>query len=244
MSHSCFDLEEHSLARHLSREGFDVWLLTLRSGRTYLSPFGPKHCDFASMVAHDLPFAVDTVLRRTGKTQLDIAGLSMGGMLVYASLGRSVAEDKVRRVVVFGSPGMIRPLGLLGLSRYVPAALSLGVPIRALVRTVAFAPRVVPRFLWNRLYNPHNVDAQYERRMLWNIWEGIPGRLGRDFVNWSAAGGVISVNRLPILDGLARVSVPVLFFAGHVDRPAPVHSVKRPTMPGAAPCRASRSSSW
>jgi len=226
MSHHCFDLEEQSLTRRLEREGFDVWLLTLRSGRTYLWPFGPKHCDFAAMVAHDLPFAVDTILARTGHRQLDIAGLSMGGMLVYASLGRTLQQDKVRKVVVFGSPGQIRPLGLLSLSRFMPATFALSVPLRALLRTIAFAPRLVPGWVWRRLYNPQNIDGDFERRMLWNIWEGIPGRLGRDFVMWSARGGVISVNDAPILDGLAQVEVPALFFAGAVDWLAPVSSVR------------------
>jgi polyhydroxyalkanoate synthase len=226
MSQHCFDLEQQSLTRYLEREGFDVWLLTLRSGRTYLSPFGPKQCDFAAMVSHDLPFAVDTILARTGHSQVDIAGLSMGGMLLYASLGRTLHQDKVRKVVVFGSPGHIRPLGPLNLSRFMPATLALSVPMRAFLRTVAFAPRLVPGLVWKRLYNPQNIESQFERRMLWNIWEGIPGRLGRDFVTWSARGGVISVNDAPILDGLAQVEVPALFFAGSIDWLAPVSSVR------------------
>lgn len=227
MSHHCFDLEEESLARHLQREGFEVWLVTLRSGRSYLSPFGPAHCSFAAMVEHDLPFAVDTILARTGKQQLDIAALSMGGMLLYASLGRSLAQDKVHRVVLFGSPGEIRPLGLLSWSRFMPARLAMSVPLRGLLRTVAFAPRLVPSFLWRRLYNPANVEPRYERHMLWNIWEGIPGRLGRDFVTWSAGRGVVTVKGgESVLAGLSHVDVPVLFFAGSVDWLAPVHSVR------------------
>ena|GEM_PF-498788 len=226
MNHRCFDLDETSLARHLAREGFDVWLLTLRSGRSYLSPFGPRHCDFASMVAHDLPFAVDAVRARTGKPQVDVAGLSMGGMLLYAGLGRSLAQDKVRRVIVFGSPGKIRALGPISLSRFLPARLALGVPMRAWLRTVAFAPRLVPRLLWRRLYNPANLEAPFERRMLWNVWENIPGRLGHDFVSWSAAGGAITVDHTPVLAGLAHVDVPALFFAGSVDWLAPVTCVR------------------
>ncbi|MFT3925007.1 MAG: alpha/beta fold hydrolase [Myxococcales bacterium] len=226
MNHQCLDLGEASLARSLQREGFDVWLVTLRSGRTYLSPFGPRTSTFAAMVEHDLPRAVDIILERTGKPQLDIMGLSMGGMLLYASLGRSLSADKVHRVVLFGSPGQIRPLGLLNLSRFMPAALALSVPLRAMIRTVAFAPRLVPGLVWRRLYNPANMERQFERHMLWNVWEGIPGQLGREFVLWSAANGVVSANRAPVLAGLAQVDVPVLFFAGSVDWLAPVHSVR------------------
>ncbi|MFT3924418.1 MAG: alpha/beta fold hydrolase [Myxococcales bacterium] len=226
MRETCFDLGETSLARHLQREGFDVWLLTLRSGRGALWPFGPKHCHFAAMVAHDLPYAVDEVLRRTGAKQLDIAALSMGGMIVYASLGRSLEREKVHRVVLFGAPGQIRPLGPLNWSHLIPVNWVLRVPMRGWLQTVAFAPRLVVSRLWRFLYNPRNLEPELERKMLWNIWEGISGPLGRDFVKFSRAGGTISVDGRPVLEGLARIDVPALFFAGKVDGLAPEYTVR------------------
>ncbi|MDB4977777.1 MAG: lipase, partial [Myxococcaceae bacterium] len=90
----------------------------------------------------------------------------------------------------------------------------------------AFAPRLVPSFLWGRLYNPKNVDPKVERGMLVSVWEDIPGRLGADFVRWSCNGGVVDVEGTPVLPGLAHVAVPVCFFAGSVDWLAPVATVR------------------
>jgi polyhydroxyalkanoate synthase subunit PhaC len=227
MNHRNQDIaEEVSFARHLRAQGRDVWLLTLRSGRTHLSVFGQSHSHFSAMVKHDFPVAVNTVLARTGQAQLDLAGFSMGGMLVYATLGRTVQPAQVRRVALFASPAKVRPLGLLSLSRVLPYGLSPSVPMRLWTRSLAFAPRWISALLWRQLYNAKNVERAVERNVLWNVWEDIPGRLGSDFVRWSAADGVVSVDGAPILDGLSQVAVPVCFFAGSVDWLAPAWTVR------------------
>ncbi|MDB4977560.1 MAG: lipase, partial [Myxococcaceae bacterium] len=178
MNHRNHDTAEGtSFARHLRDQGRDVWLLTLRSGFSPLSVFGHPKADFASMVEHDVPHAVATVLARTGQRQLDMVGFSMGGMLLYATLDRTVDSRRVRRAAVFAAPAKIRPLGILNLSRVLPRGFSPTVPLRALIHTAAFAPRLVPSFLWGRLYNPKNVDPKVERGMLVSVWEDIPGRL-------------------------------------------------------------------
>lgn len=233
MNHRNHDAaEESSFARYLRQQGRDVWLLTLRSGRAMRSlrrprelVFGHAGSDFASMVKHDLPVAVNEVLRRTGKPQLDFAVFSMGGMLLYAALDRTVDSKRVRRAAVFASPAKIRPLGALNLSRVFPPSWAPSVPMTLMTRSFAFAPRLVPSFLWRRLYNPSNVDAKVERNMLWDVWEDIPGRLGNDFVRWSSAGGTLTVEGQPVLPGLANVQVPACFFAGSVDWLAPVYTV-------------------
>jgi polyhydroxyalkanoate synthase len=233
MNHRNHDLaEEVSFARHLRNEGRDVWLLTLRSGRSSRSfkqphqwVFGPPQSDFAAMVQHDLPIAVREVLARTGQSQLDFAVFSMGGMLLYAGLDRTVDSKLVRRAAVFASPAKIRPLGTLNLTRFLPPALALSVPMTLMTRSFAFAPRLVPSFLWRRLYNPRNVDSKVERQMLWDVWEDIPGRLGNDFVRWSSQDGVLTNEGVPVLAGLADVKVPACFFAGSIDWLAPVYTV-------------------
>jgi len=233
MNHRNHDTaEEVSLARYLRSQGRDVWLLTLRSGRPSRSlkrlrelVYGPAQSDFAAMVKHDLPCAVREVLARTGQPQLDFAVFSMGGMLLYAGLDRTVDAKLVRRAALFASPARVRPLGALNLSRFLPAALAPSVPMVLMTRSFAFFPRLVPSFLWRRLYNPSNVDAKVERSMLWDVWEDIPGRLGNDFVRWSASGGDVTVDGTPVLPGLCNVSVPACFFAGSIDWLAPVSTV-------------------
>jgi polyhydroxyalkanoate synthase len=233
MNHRNHDTaEEISLARFLRGQGRDVWLLTLRSGRPSRSlrrprewVYGPAQSDFAAMVKYDLPIAVREVLARTGQPQLDFAVFSMGGMLLYAGLDRSVDSKLVRRAALFAAPARVRPLGALNLSRFLPAALSPSVPMVLMTRSFAFFPRLVPSVLWRRLYNPRNVDAKVERSMLWDVWEDIPGRLGSDFVRWSARGGALTVDGTEVLPGLSQVNVPACFFAGSVDWLAPVATV-------------------
>jgi len=232
MNHRNHDTsEDFSFARYLRNEGRDVWLLTLRSGRAARRHprellFGNPTTDFASMVQHDLPVAVHEVLARTGQPQLDVAVFSMGGMLLYAGLDRTVDSKLVRRAAVFASPAKIRPLGALNLSRFLPRSLALSVPMTLMTRSFAFAPRLVPSLLWRRLYNPRNVDAKVERAMLWDVWQDIPGRLGNDFVRWSSTNqGELTVDGVPVLPGLANVTVPACFFAGSVDWLAPIYTV-------------------
>lgn len=233
MNHRNHDTaEDASLARYLRGQGRDVWLLTLRSGRPSRSLkrprewlYGPAQSDFAAMVKYDLPIAVREVLARTGQPQLDFAVFSMGGMLLYAGLDRTVDAKLVRRAAVFASPARVRPLGALNLSRFLPAGLSPSVPMVLMTRSFAFFPRLVPSFLWRRLYNPSNVDTKVERSMLWDVWEDIPGRLGSDFVGWSARGGALTVDGTEVLPGLAKVNVPACFFAGSIDWLAPVATV-------------------
>jgi polyhydroxyalkanoate synthase subunit PhaC len=226
MNHRNHDHEEASLARYLCEQGRDVWLLTLRSGQSRLSLFGPAHSGFAAMAEHDVPLAVARVLARTGKQQLDLACFSMGGMLLYASLARALDATHVRRAVLIGAPARIRPLGALSLAAYLPAALTPNVPMRLGMRMLAAAPPLVPASLRARLYNPRNLTAAAERSMLWNIWEDIPGRLGADFVRWSARGGELTVRGMPVLAGLADVTVPACFFAGSHDWLAPPETVR------------------
>ncbi len=109
INHRNLDPDERlSLARQLRDDGRDVWLLTLRCGRPDLSLAETRKAGFEALVRCDVPEAAQEVLRRTGHNQLDYLGFSMGGMLLYASLGRSLPAAWVRKVVIMGSPARVR----------------------------------------------------------------------------------------------------------------------------------------
>ncbi len=217
---------QHSFSRFLSERGRDVWLLTLRSGVSRPSLFGHANQAFSSMRDHDLPRAVETVLARANAEQVDVVAYSMGGMVLYAALGRTLETRFIRRVLVFASPGMVRPLGPLALARYLPVSLTPTVPMRIATRSLAFAHRALPAFLKRVFYNPTNVSAEIARQSMFNMFEDIPGRLGADFLRWSADGGRMTLDGAPVLDGLHGINVPAFFFAGSADWLAPEHAVR------------------
>ncbi len=218
-NNDCFP--EHSFARFLHERGRDVWLLTLRSGHTSMLPVKRQRKAFKAMRDHDLPRAIEAVLARTGAKQLDISCYSMGGMVLYAALGRTVEPSLLRRVLVFASPGMVRPLGFLRHARHLPRALTPAVPMRLFMRSIAFAHAVLPEAPLSVFYNPRNVPPRFARACMMDLFEDIPGALGADFVRWSADQGRVCVDGKPILEGLEQVDVPVCFFAGTGDWLAP-----------------------
>jgi polyhydroxyalkanoate synthase len=217
---------DHSFARFLAEHGRDVWLLTMRSGRTSFVPVKRERKAFKAMRDHDLPHAVQVVLARTGAKQLDLSCYSMGGMVLYAALGRTLDPTLLRRVLVFASPGQVRPLGVLTWARHLPRALTPAVPMRLFMRSIAFAHAVLPEAPLGLFYNPRNVPPRYARACMMDLFEDIPGALGADFVRWSADQGRVCVDGKPILDGLASASVPVCFFAGTGDWLAPARLVR------------------
>jgi pimeloyl-ACP methyl ester carboxylesterase len=218
---------DYSLARHLAALGRDVWLLTLRSGLGHRTRAEAARVRFAAMVKHDLPLAVTEVLGRTGSEQLDYVGFSMGGMLIYAALGRTVPASRVRRVVVVGSPGRVTaPALLLPLLKRVPRWLVPRSPFRLGAHGVAFASEWFGTPLHRILVNPRNVPAGLTRATLVNMVEDIPAPLNADFLEWAVRDGSIRVDGEPVLDGLAEVDVPALFFAGNADKLAPVAAVE------------------
>ena len=217
---------ERSLARHLQNAGRDVWLLTLRSGLPTRGA-ARRRVRFEAMAFHDVPLAIEAVRSRTGAASIDYVGFSMGGMLLYAAIGRSVPEAWLRRVVICGSPGRIRIWRSLGgLVRRVPGALVPGVPLRLVSRLFAFASEWFVTPFHGITVNPRNVPPGLTRVALVNLVEDIPASLNADFASFSQMRE-LRVRSEPVLAGLATVSVPALFIAGAADRLAPAASVRR-----------------
>ncbi len=219
---------DFSLARHLAARGRDVWLLTLRSGLRPRSRADRRRMRFGAMAEHDLPVGVRGVLERTGAPALDYVGFSMGGMLLYAAIGRSVPEALIRRVVIVGSPGRVgvarwmRPL-----LRLVPRALVPTMRFRLGAAGVAFASEWLRTPFHALTINPFNVAPGITRAAMMNLIEDIPGPLYADFVEWAGSDGEIRTSQGAALPGLQGVGTPALFLAGTADKLAPIASVRR-----------------
>jgi pimeloyl-ACP methyl ester carboxylesterase len=227
-NHRNLDLhDDNSLARHLASRGRDVWLLTLRSGRPWRLREACMPQGFEAMVRYDVPLAIEQVLERTGAAALDYVGFSMGGMLLYAGLGRGIDESAVRRAVVVGSPGRVQPpRGVPRLLRFVPRAV---VPP---ILTGTFGTLAAPGSEWlttpahRAVVNPANVAPGMTRLALVDCVQDVSGSLLADFMRWATTDGVVRVAGSDVLDGLRNVAVPALFIAGDADQVAAVAAVR------------------
>jgi polyhydroxyalkanoate synthase subunit PhaC len=221
---------DHSLARHLSELGRDVWLLTLRSGLSQRTRAENRVVRFAAMVRHDLPLAVSAVLARSGAQRIDYVGFSMGGMLLYAALGHSLPEEQLRRVVIIGSPAVLRPPFKLRLPQFLarlPVWMIPSTRLRLLARSGAFAVEWLRTPLHRVVFNPANVAPGVARMSLVNVIEDVPGPLNLDFLAWMAsADGRLRLDGQDVLERLSQVRLPVLFFAGAADWLAPPSAVR------------------
>jgi polyhydroxyalkanoate synthase subunit PhaC len=76
------------------------------------------------------------------------------------------------------------------------------------------------------VFNPDNVAPGIARRALANLVADVPGGLNMDFAVWAlSADGRLMLDGESVLDRLAEVQVPALFFAGGADRIAPAEAV-------------------
>ncbi len=220
--------EDLSLGRHLARAGRDVWLLTLRSGRDDLSWSEERRSTYERMARFDVPLGVRAVLERTGADALDYVGFSMGGMLLYAALGRTLDPSALRKVVIIGSPARIEPpLAMLSMAaRLIPHWIVPTLRLRLTSRMFAFAAEwfATPVHRW--VYNPDNVERGLASQALVNGFVNIPGKLAAEFVRWASEGGNVCFDGAPVTEGLRKVDRPVLFVAGAADRLAPPSAVR------------------
>jgi pimeloyl-ACP methyl ester carboxylesterase len=214
---------DHSIARHLREAGRDVWLVTLRSGLLARSWRARARVRFDHMVEHDIPLAIREVLRRTSASQLDYLGYSMGGMLMYAAIANPDVCAQVRRVVVVGSPPILRvPWGLrlvMKLGAWLPHNLVPTVHTRFYAGAVAFASELV--------FTPAHRVLAGERaairrglvaQAMVSALADIPGPLAADFCAWQArADGHVTYRNTPVLQLLPAAEMPVLFIAGALD---------------------------
>jgi pimeloyl-ACP methyl ester carboxylesterase len=223
---------EHSLARHLRSRGRDVWLVTLRSGHAMRTWRARARVRFDHMVEHDLPLAIREVLRHTDATQLDYVGYSMGGMLVYAAIAHADVCEQVRRVVIIGSPPVLRvpwPLrGVMIVGAWLPRAFVPTIRMRLFATAFAFASELVFTPMHRLLAGDREaIRRGLVPRAMVSAIADIAGPLAADFCGWQARnGGHVTYRNTPVLDLLPAAEMPALFIAGTADPLGHVEGVR------------------
>jgi len=228
-----------SLARHLQREGWDVWVLELRgagrSRRRLRLPPAAYGWTFEDYVHHDVPAAVSLVRQLTGKERILWVGHSLGGMIAYAALMTPVA-DAFAGAVTLASPGMTevghetidRWVALRRLLRFAPARLPARCAARAGSPFAGAIARTVPTLVRDWTWHPDNLDLDVVRFMMRHGVEDLPRSLLMEFARWYEAKRMSDRYRIfSFGDHLERVRVPILVIAGSRDRLTPPADIER-----------------
>jgi pimeloyl-ACP methyl ester carboxylesterase len=214
---------DHSIARHLRASGRDVWLLTLRSGHPMRTWRARSRVRFDHMVEHDIPLAVREVLRHTGASQVDYVGYSMGGMLMYAVVAHPEVCEQIRRVVIVGSPPVLRVPWLLRGAMVVGSWLPRGLVPTIHTRFFATSFAFIAELFHTRIHRLLAGERAALRRGLMpqamvTAIADMPGPLVADFCAWQAGhGGQVTYRETPVLQFLPGAEMPVLFIAGTLD---------------------------
>ncbi len=225
------DLDERrSLARHLSRQGFDVWLLELRGAglsRDSRGGRGLSRITFDDYIMQDLPAAIDTVCRETGEDEVQWVGHSMGGMVIYAYLSTH-QDPRVRSVTTIASPldfqlvaRQTRPLlRLKPLLRLGPVGF--GWMLRAMLPLL----RMIHSDKVHIGVLRENLTDRDLSEILVNVIEGLaaPGVLAQ-FGDWVEEGGFRSRDGRYAYGTLAHLRCPLLVIAAERDLLTPPASV-------------------
>ena len=235
-----FDLDEnHSLARYLDKEGFDIWTVELRGhGRSQFKADSliRGHVPDWNMDDHiekDVPAILDAITKLTAHRKLIWIGHSLGGMVVYCLLARypEFARFFVGLITI-GSPGHVERKGGKLIAAAMLSLLSLkrqgGLPTRPLMR-ILFSPaaqRIGLKRLWRLWLNPDNMDrAVLQSTMRLGTENFSPGILRQWLASMRMRSLISSDGSFDYFQKMNKVDIPVLFIGGTVDRLAPVSSI-------------------
>jgi len=208
-----------SLAHHLQREGWDVWVPELRGDPGSVGPDPRARGDIAfdDYAAGDLPAVIDAVLGATQETSLFYVGHSMGGMLLYSSLAQS--PEKIRAGVAISSPSSFQhPLGVYGLRHLF--GWTLGgrgrLHLEGAGRIAAPLGKAIPGV--GRLGNRKNLDWGIVKGMSRVALTDLSKPLVRQAVSWVKTGEVIDLAGEP---WVRPTDTPLLVLCGVADKVVP-----------------------
>lgn len=225
--------ERYSLARFLARAGFDAWVVELR-GRGLSHPTRlcarPRAWTFDDLAGVDVPVAIEHVAAVTGRRVAWI-GHSMGGMVLYAWLGRQGGRPHpVHAGVTIASPVFFPPASSILFHRL--GAALLGIPLGDTI-----PQRWVLAGLWGLAsrsdalevgMNPANIDREVVGRALRRFIGNAPRLKLQQLARWALEGTFASVDgRIDYRAALGGVMTPLLLVAGSVDRLATPTAVRR-----------------
>ena len=223
--------DEHSLARYLALEGFDVWNLSLRGTGRSLNPLkgGSKSWTLDDMIDKDIPAVIRYVQRESGSPRIVWVGYELGGLLLYGYLEKKgdsglAALVTIAAPVTFTHPQQEPIKRLLKIEEsptLKKAFLSLGAPFLGRL-LIPLVPKMEALF-----YNRENIDDDIKSKLLEETLVDIhPGVLDHLLLMIKRGEFISADGKLSYRKNLAKIRVPMLLIGGEEDKLAPPESIR------------------
>jgi len=208
-------VDELSLPATLNATGRDVWALDFRGCRSsrFLGA-GRAPIDLDRKLDHDLPAAIEVILRETGAERLDLVGHSLGGVFAYCHCSGPGAAQ-IGRVVTIASPasfsrffGPASPLMRHPTRWLSPVARRLpGLGIDRAARIPGPLPHL---FALNHHLRLGTTDAATRRAWLRHGIEDLPGGDLAQLMRWIDTGRFVGADGSDRGQDLEAVHTPTL----------------------------------
>ncbi|MBI9076306.1 MAG: alpha/beta fold hydrolase [Desulfatibacillum sp.] len=246
-----------SFATHLASEGFTVYCFHPGYSQRVYNRYVSKHCrqsmyygkirktpsslDFVELVDREVPLVLERVRRDSGSSHISWIGYSLGGMLMYTYLAKTL-DPSVKNVVTIGSPITLHQIFIrfLPMLNWVTSALGFEessfvgtvsqnfVPITRAIRRIPgpilkYNPIAAP-LLWN----PFNMSALAAKTLLGKVVEPVPNSLQKSISTMISQG--LSCNQygpelVKSMGYIRKNKTRFLFFYGGNDVIAPPDTV-------------------
>jgi len=230
-----FTIEGSNLAQYLANRGFDVWLMEYRGDRSSIPPDERTWTRGAwtvdDIAQHDVPAALNHVLKTTGESRALLVGHSLGGVLGYMTL-QGPQADKISGMVAISAPGdfshpndlakdALHNLGAVPKNQQLPS------------RNVALMARPVldrepDHPLLHAIFDVDNVDEGVLLDWIPGAMENVGWGVVTQYASWIESGVLLSADgAVDYTAGMKSIRTPMMFMVGRIDHIVPPWTVRR-----------------
>ncbi|MDF1660529.1 MAG: alpha/beta hydrolase [Planctomycetota bacterium] len=226
----CYHFPGRSMADYLAGHGFDVWVSDLRGRGENRGPKGRNRYDWESdnYLDFDIPSFIKKIKEETGYQQIQMAGHSMGGVLLYM-YGIKYGTDVFSGCITTAS-SLDYKAGESGFTKLLSMKKHLSklpwVPFGTWCR---FITPMVGRFktrveAFN--YNPDNVSGDIARLWYANVFQDISPGVLRRLATTFEQGGFSSKDGFEFTKNAGQFKAPLLAIGGDVDQQVSTSAIK------------------
>jgi len=226
-----FPIKDLSLARYLSRNGFDAWIVDLRgSGLSKKALFKRFKWYFEDYLHKDIPAAVEKVLKETQSDKFHWVGHSLGGLLAFPYMQTLNKHDLVQSLITIASPvttanrpGYFKHTGRLdGFLKVMPR-----LPYKTLSKFASYFADSILGLKDQVLFSKENMTREILTTIFRNAVESVPSSLILQIHDWLRHNYFGSRDRkVDYSQGMDMITAPILMIAGTIDTFTPMADMR------------------